>query len=131
MDDAKDFLEAVLANGPVLSTSLLSEAQGEGHTKATIRRAKVELGIKSARTAMAGPWFWQLPAKVLKNAEGAQPNNVSPFEENEHLRENEDCLAQQIAELLCRHPKGFSDEDISEILQVPLSEVKTVRGCHG
>ena len=131
VDDAKDFLEAALANGPVVSTSLLSEAQGEGHTKATIRRAKVELGIKSARTAMAGPWYWQFPAKVLKNAEGAQPNNVSPFAENEHLRENDDSLTQQIAELLCRHPKGLSDEDISEILQVPLSEVKAVRGCHG
>ena len=68
---------------------------------------------------------------MIKNAEDAQPNNMITFQLDEHLPNKKESLAQHIDELLCRHPKGLSDEDISEILEVPLSEVKSVRGCHG
>ena len=56
---------------------------------------------------------------------------MGTFQPDELLPNKMESLVPQIDELLCRHPKGLSDEDISEILQVPLSEVKAVRGCHG
>jgi len=39
---------------------------------------------------MKGPWLWRLPPKVLNDAEDAHIKRVSTFDENEHLRENED-----------------------------------------
>ncbi|MCH2357625.1 MAG: AAA family ATPase [Pseudomonadales bacterium] len=132
LDDAKDFLEAVLANGSIPVKELEQEAQEQGYALTTIRRAKSELGIKPEKQGQNGPWIWQLPGpKVIKNAEDAQPNNMSTFQLDEHLPNKKESLVQQIDQLLCRHPKGLSDEDISESLHVPLSEVKTVRGCHG
>ena len=132
LDDAKDFLEVVLSNGPIPFKELEQEAQEQGFALTTIRRAKSELGIKPEKQGQKGPWIWKLPSpKVIKNAEDAHPDNVSTFRPNEHLPNKKESLTQQIDQLLFRHPKGLSDEDISEILQVPLSEVKNVWGCHG
>jgi len=132
VDDAKDFLEEELANGPIPFKELEQEAQEQGYALNTVRRAKRELGIKPKKQGQKGPWIWQLPdPKMTKNPEDAQPNNMGTFQSDGHLPNKTESLAQQIAELLCRHPKGLSNEDISEILQLPLSEVKAVRGCHG
>jgi putative DNA primase/helicase len=132
LDDAKDFLGAVLANGPMPFKELEQEAQEQGHALATIRRAKSELGIKPEKQGQKGPWIWQLPdPKMIKDSEDVHPNNMSTFQPDEHLPTKKESLVQQIDELLCRQPEGLSNEDISEILHVPLSEVRNVRRCHG
>ena len=120
VDDDTEFVE------------LLDEAATKaGHTWATVRRAKAALGITSEKQGMQGPWVWQLPAKMLTDSEDAHPTDVSPFEENEHLREPDDDLQQTITDLLSRHPKGLSNEEVAVILKVPLIKVKAVRGNHG
>ena len=132
LDDAKDFLEAVLANGPMPFKELEQEAQEQGHALTTIRRAKSELGIKPEKQGQKGPWIWQLPdPKMIKDSEDVHPNNMSTFQPDEHLPNKKESLVQKIDELLCRQPEGLSNEDISEILQIPLSEVRNVRGGHG
>jgi len=132
LDDAKDFLEAVLANGPIPFKELEQEAQEQGYALTTVRRAKSELGIKPEKRGQKGPWVWQLPdPKMIKNAEDIHPNYMSTFQPDELLPNKMESLVPQIDELLCRHPKGLTDEDISEILLIPLSEVKGVRECHG
>ena len=105
LDDAKEFLEELLADSSMPGTTVREAATKAGHAWATVRRAKTALGISSEKQGMKGPWVWQLPAKVLTDPEDAHPSEVSAFGENEHLRETDD--------------------------DVQVTEAKTVRGDHG
>ncbi|MCW8966701.1 MAG: AAA family ATPase, partial [Candidatus Pacearchaeota archaeon] len=84
LDDAKRFLEMLLAEGPVASNEVMREAKQASHTDATIRRAKKALGIEVHKRGFQGKWVWELP-KMLKESKDAHPNNMSTFEKNEHL----------------------------------------------
>ena len=86
VDDAKEFLEVVLANGPCAVKNIEGDAKNANHAWATIRRAKQALGITTKKQGMEGPWVWQLPAKALNGSEDAHATQMSTFEENEHLR---------------------------------------------
>ena len=68
---------------------------------------------------------------MLTDPEDAHPSEVNAFGENEHLREPDDDLQHKITDLLSRHPQGLSNEEVAEILQVPLIKVEAVRGDHG
>jgi hypothetical protein len=83
--EAVDWLQGVLRNGPVSSTVVEERAGIAGIKKATLRRAKERLQIVSRKLEMEGGWCWTLP-KMLKNAEDAQPQTLSTFGQNEHLR---------------------------------------------
>lgn len=84
--EAEDFMEALLADGPVPSKQVDAEAQEAGVARSTLRRAKASLGIKSYKDGMKGGWFCALP-KALKPTEDAHLNNMSTFGADEHLRE--------------------------------------------
>jgi putative DNA primase/helicase len=95
--DAKRFLADLLADRPLPTKIIRADADGAGYSWATIRRAQKALGIEPAKEGMKGGWVWRMPgqeaaqailanAKMLKNAEDAQPKEVSTFEEIEHLR---------------------------------------------
>ena len=78
-----DWLRAALADGPRLVNDLDSEAAAHGHSKATVRRAKEELGVKPFRESVPGPWSCRLPdPKMLNAPKGEQPEHL------EHLVEN-------------------------------------------
>ena len=72
--------------------------------------------------------FLRRCSRTLKDA---HPTDVSTFGENEHLREPDDDLRQKITDLLSRHPKGLSNEEVAIILKAPLIKVEAVRGDHG
>ena len=60
---AKDFLLAVLANGPVVAKTIDRKAAAAGISKASLRRARKALKIKVRRKggfADKGRWVWQL-----------------------------------------------------------------------
>jgi hypothetical protein len=71
---------------PVPSKQVDAEAQEAGVARATLRRAKASLGIKSYKDGLKGGWFCALP-KALKNIEDAHLKDVSTFGTDEHLRE--------------------------------------------
>lgn len=78
LDDAKEFLQELLANGELPQKQIQQDAKGASHSWATVRRAKTELSIKSVKTADG--WVWKLPSNMLKSSEdaqGAHTNNVS------------------------------------------------------
>ena len=131
VDDAKEFLETLLIDGPCTVSKIQEEAKNAGYSGATVRRAKRSLGIKPKKQGMKGPWAWQLPAKMLTGPEDTHPTDVNTFAVDEHLREPDDDLQQTITDLLSRHPKGLSNEEIAVILKVPLIKVEAVRGDHG
>lgn len=79
LDDAKEFLQELLADGELPQKQIQIDAKGASHSWATVRRAKTELSIKSIKTKLDG-WIWKLPSNMLKSSEGAQGahiNNVS------------------------------------------------------
>ena len=131
LDDAKEFLEELLADSSMPGTTVREAATKAGHAWVTVRRAKGALGITSEKQGMQGPWVWQLPTKMLTDPEDTHPSEVIAFGENEHLREPDDDLQQTITDLLSRHPRGLSNEDVAVILKVPLIKVEAVRGDHG
>lgn len=55
---AKQFLESCLAMGPRQQTEIEEDATSQGHSSATIRRAKNELGIQSHKDRFTGGWKW-------------------------------------------------------------------------
>lgn len=60
LNDAKDFLRSLLDQGPVLKNDVQRDADGAGHSMATIRRAQQELGIEAFKDGFKGPWKWRL-----------------------------------------------------------------------
>ncbi len=88
LDDAKEFLSTLLADGPVSNKQIRGDAEGAGHSWQTIRRAQKALGIEAHKDGMKGPWLWCLPPKMFNKPEDAQAKVVSTFGESEHLLDN-------------------------------------------
>lgn len=87
--DAKDFLQAMLENGPVDSEEIFKRAKAEGISASTLKRAKEAMGIKAKKAGFEKGWSWELPPKRTKNPEEAHSNMMSPFGKDEPLRDRE------------------------------------------
>jgi putative DNA primase/helicase len=62
--EATEFLQERLATGAGKVKEITEEAEANGITTATLRRAKRDLGIKSRKEkGVDAEWFWELPAK--------------------------------------------------------------------
>lgn len=86
-EDAKRYLQDVLASGPVAVKTIKADSDGAGYSWATIRRAKDALNVEAIRDGFGknGGWKWSLPSKVLIKPIDAHTNNVSIYGKNEHL----------------------------------------------
>jgi hypothetical protein len=65
LEQAQEFLRALLAQGPVLSQEIQAAADPAGFAWATLKRAKPLCGIRARKRSGAGkdaPWEWYLPA---------------------------------------------------------------------
>lgn len=91
IDEAKEFLQELLADGPVSSKQIKADADGAGHAWRTIRRAQKDLGVIAAKTGLKGGWTWQLSPSPLPE-DGQKPpkmsthNSVAAFEDGQILR---------------------------------------------
>jgi hypothetical protein len=85
--EAEEFLRDILAAGPLPQKEVKAAVEGAGLAWATIRRAKERLGIKPHKSGMDGGWLWGLSRRCSPQAEDAHDPNVSPFGEDEHLRQ--------------------------------------------
>ena len=63
IEDAKDFLRELLANGPVEAKDVREEVDGFGHAWRTVERAKKEMGVLSRREGFGkqSKCWWELP----------------------------------------------------------------------
>ncbi|QSA98617.1 AAA family ATPase [Methylococcus sp. EFPC2] len=92
LDDALEFLENLLSDGPVPSKIVRADCEGAGHSWATVRRAQKVLGVEATRDGgigNAGKWTWRLPPKTpkaLKENLTCSQKSVSMLEKSEHLR---------------------------------------------
>jgi putative DNA primase/helicase len=105
--DAKRFLADLLHDGPLPTKTIKADADGAGYSWATIRRAQKALGIEPIKEGMKAGWVWRMPghqaakailenAKMLKNAEDVQQNEVSTFGEIEHIRSDLDMVEVEV-----------------------------------
>ena len=88
LNDAKSFLQGLLADGPVPSKTAWADAEQAGHARATVRRAMTALGVDARKTGLQSGWVWELRPKMLKPSEDAHAGKVSTFGDGEHVRED-------------------------------------------
>jgi hypothetical protein len=68
LSEAKDFLAEQLAEGSVEVVVILERAEEAGISKATLRRAKGALGVRSYTSGVGAPWMWRLPERAETSA---------------------------------------------------------------
>lgn len=62
LSDAERFLTEALSDGPIAAKRVAALAEASGISKASLRRAKDDLGIRSTKTGeLDGQWTWSLP----------------------------------------------------------------------
>jgi putative DNA primase/helicase len=61
LEEACEFLTALLAEGPVTVEKVKKDARGAGIAAVTLKRAKRALKVKTEKTGMRGGWEWSLP----------------------------------------------------------------------
>ena len=74
------------------STEVFKLGIEEGHSKLTLRRAKLIADVEVNKRGEFGKsaWHWRLKdRRCSMNTEDTQPNNVGTFDKVEYLRENE------------------------------------------
>ncbi len=64
LDEAKEIVRDILANGPVSSADLRRRAMNEGVSERTMRRARGALGAVKQKRGMQGGWTWELPTEA-------------------------------------------------------------------
>lgn len=62
-DQAQDWLEQLLASGPVLATDVRAAANARGYSWRSLERAKATLGVRSRKDGADGAWRWSLPGE--------------------------------------------------------------------
>lgn len=71
-DEASEWLQDVLAEGPLNAADVKVLAQRNGLAWRTVCRAKKALGVQSKKGAMRGGWTWQLPEDCQGGHEDAE-----------------------------------------------------------
>lgn len=91
VEDAAEFLRALLANGPVPSKRVRADADGAGHSWRTIQRARKALGIEVVKAGLRGGWEWRLAPKNAKTPEECQEKTLAAFGNVGSLRQPSDA----------------------------------------
>ena len=60
-NEAAEWLIEALDDGPRPAKELLAQAEKDGISKGTLKRAKKELGVISGKDGMTGGWTWRMP----------------------------------------------------------------------
>lgn len=85
-DDAADWLEAFLDDGPRASADVFGAGKAAGHSEKTLYRAKDELGIEVRKRGFNGGWEWALPRTLGRASEPNSPKMAIPV--SDHLGES-------------------------------------------
>ncbi|MDO8398911.1 MAG: AAA family ATPase [Bradyrhizobium sp.] len=84
-DEASDFLEDLLAVGPVPAKEVQSAAREAGISTKSLRTAKDALGIKPEKSGMKGGWVWSL-RRCPNSVEDAPSREGASSGSEGHLR---------------------------------------------
>jgi len=78
LDDAKDFLRELLAQGPLRSKQIQKDAEGAGYAWRTIQRAKKALEVTAYKDGMKGGWLWRLDGHSRPEVRQDAPKSATP-----------------------------------------------------
>lgn len=67
LENAKDFLSTILADGDVASLQIQEDAKNAGHSMATVKRAKEALNVIAIKSKLDNHWYWKLPKYLTEN----------------------------------------------------------------
>lgn len=82
MEEAQEFLTAVLEDGPLAAKDVLRKGHIQGYYEKTLKRAKDKIGIRSKRQGFGAgsTWVWELPSKGAKsNAKEVNSSDLTSF----------------------------------------------------
>jgi putative DNA primase/helicase len=99
LEDAKQFLADLLADGPAPSRQIKRESEDAGFAWATIRRAQKNLGVEVFRDGglgSKGTWKWRFSTKMLNNPLRCSSKNVSTLTEFEHLSSRDNPYSYEL-----------------------------------
>ena len=78
VEDARQFLSGLLADGPVKAGQIKKDANEAGFNWRTMQRAADRLGVARHKEGMHGGWVWSPGAKATNNTEGDTHEAMSP-----------------------------------------------------
>ena len=79
LDEARDVLRSILADGPKPATAAQAEARAAGVSPGTLRRAREALGIRPRKDGFRGGcWTWQSPAGPAESQLPDRQPSVAP-----------------------------------------------------
>ena len=78
VEDARQFLAGLLADGPVNAGQIKKDADGAGFNWRTVQRAADRLGVVRHKEGMRGGWVWNLAPKMTNNTEGDTQKAMAP-----------------------------------------------------
>jgi len=93
LDEAKDYLLAELAEGPVEAQKIKRDARAYGIADRTLKRAKKALNVQARKEGFSRGWIWTLPEGGQESPKGAKKNNgplremMAPFDGKDTPRE--------------------------------------------
>ena len=77
LDDAKLFLQLLLADGELSQKQIKDDANGAGHSWRTVERAKKELNIRSSKSLLDKCWYWKLSSNSANNDQLRQESHIN------------------------------------------------------
>lgn len=85
LDDAKDFLRELLAEGELAQKQIEADAKGASHSWRTVQRAKKELNIRSSKSTLDNRWYWRLDNNTANNHQERQDSHINNVAALAHL----------------------------------------------
>ncbi len=77
LDDAKEFLLELLADGELAQKQIQLDAKGASQSWRTVERAKRELNIVSIKSKVDKCWYWKLAVNTAKGDEERQQRHIN------------------------------------------------------
>jgi hypothetical protein len=92
--EAAEWLREALRDGPRPAEELFAEAEDDGISRGTLRRAKADLEVKAHKEGWQGRWVWRLPEEAHEEAQGLPSQKTcAPLEKPAPLWENQGARA--------------------------------------
>jgi hypothetical protein len=125
LDEAKDAIRDILANGPVAAETAKEGLKNRDIAERTWKRAKTALRVRSEKESFSGNWTWFPPGQDPKGAKGAASDrgqnpgtlgNLGTLREDpgvvEECQTTEGCQDSMAGET--RHPRPSSGDSPPE-----------------
>lgn len=77
LDDAKEFLTLLLADGELSQKQIKEDAIGASHSWRTVERAKRELNIRSSKSLLDKCWYWKLSSNTANENQLRQHRHIN------------------------------------------------------